>query len=156
MECLICRSKGHHWTIKCPSRAQATVGMSPIADGPSPPREAVKRAYPVRRTDRIRDDVKRIMNDDRCVRVTNLSKEALEDRLVGLFCIFGFVTRVYIPVDENGSSRGVGYVKFAHRREAESAIEKLNGRVYENLTLQRVGSTKAKLVITLCTCIAYS
>lgn len=80
--------------------------------------------------------MKRIMNDDRCVRVTNLSKEAREDRLVGLFCIFGYVTRVYIPVDENGSSRGVGYVKFAHRREAESASEKLNGRVYENLTLQ--------------------
>ena len=136
MECLICCSKGHHWTIKCPSRAQATVDMSPIADGPSPPREAVKRAYPVRSADRIRDDVKRIMNGDRCVRVTNLSKEAREHHLVDLFRIFGFVTHVYIPVDENGSSRGVGYVKFAHRREAESAIERVNGWVYENLTLQ--------------------
>jgi RNA recognition motif-containing protein len=95
--------------------------MSPIAGGPSPPSEAVKRAYPVRRADRIRDDVKRIMNDDRCVRVTNLSMEAREHHLVDLFRIFGFVTHVYIPVDENGSSRGVGYVKFAHRREAESS-----------------------------------
>ena len=78
MECLICCSKGHHWTIECPSRAQATVDMSPIADGPSPPSEAVKRTYHVRSADRIRDDVKRIMNGDRCVRVTNLSKEARE------------------------------------------------------------------------------
>lgn len=110
--------------------------MSPIADGTSPPSKAVKRAYPVRSADRIRDDVKRIMYDDRCVRVTNLSKEAREHHLAYLFGRFGFVTHVYIPVDENGSSRGVGYVKFAHRREAESAIRKVNGWVFENLTLQ--------------------
>jgi len=59
--------------------------MSPIADGPSPPSEAVKRTYHVRSADRIRDDVKRIMNDDRCVRVTNLSKEAREHHPVDFF-----------------------------------------------------------------------
>jgi len=53
-------------------------------------------------------------------------KEAREHHLVDLFRIFGFVTHVYIPVDENGSSRGVGYVKFAHRRETESAVGRVN------------------------------
>ncbi|XP_066381816.1 uncharacterized protein [Miscanthus floridulus] len=55
------------------------------------------------------------------------------DHLVDLFHIFGFVTHVYIPVDENGSSRGVAYVKFAHRREAESAIERVNGFQFVDL-----------------------
>ncbi|CAN6245064.1 unnamed protein product [Urochloa humidicola] len=86
--------------------------------------------------DHVKKNVKKFMNDDRCLKVTNLSERTRESDLVELFCKFGFVNCVYIPVDETGLGSGVGYVKFSQRREAEAAIARINGWIYDNLTLQ--------------------
>ncbi|XP_062203351.1 uncharacterized protein LOC133905550 isoform X2 [Phragmites australis] len=145
MACRTCYKKGDHWTSKCPYRAlqaKSFVGKPPTANGPSAPGGAVKRAYPPpvikKAADRIGDDVKRIMYDDRTVCVTNLSEDTSGPGLIKLFGLFGYVTRVYIPVDEKtASGRGVGFVKFAQRRQAEAAIRRLSGGyTYDNCKLQ--------------------
>lgn len=138
MECMFCCSKGHHWTAKCPSR-YSVVDKPPTADGHASPGEGVKRAHPPFRlgtSERIRNHVQKIMNHNRCVRVTNLSERVHESNLQELFSRFGSISCVYMPRDENGSGSGVGYVKFAQRHEAEASIRRLNGWIYDNLTLQ--------------------
>ncbi|KAK3130367.1 hypothetical protein QOZ80_6BG0492580 [Eleusine coracana subsp. coracana] len=142
--CKICSTTGDHWTSKCPilalqfktsSRGGGIKGLYP------PPiiREAANKNG---------DDVKRIMYDDRTVRVTNLSENTTEDGLTRLFAEFGYVTNVYIPVDGKTSGRAVGFVKFAHRREGEAAIMILN-EDESRKDPSWMGSTKSELVSVL-------
>jgi len=50
-------------------------------------------------------------------------------RLRELFHCFGEIITSKVLVDENGVSRGVGFVRFDKRRQAENAIEGLNNKV---------------------------
>ncbi|GJN33643.1 hypothetical protein PR202_gb22264 [Eleusine coracana subsp. coracana] len=131
--CKICSTTGDHWTSECPILA---LQFKASARG-----RGIKGLYPppvIREaTNKNEDDVKRIMYDDRTVRVTNLPENTTEDGLTKLFAEFGYVTNVYIPVDGKTSGRGVGFVKFAHRREGEAAIMILNeGHTSENRKIQ--------------------
>ena len=40
----------------------------------------------------------------------------------------------FIPLSNLGVSKGVGFVRFDQRSEAEIAINKLNGKTHENMT----------------------
>ncbi|CAL4885468.1 unnamed protein product [Urochloa decumbens] len=127
--CIICGNTGYHWTSKCPYRELAPQTKS-FADRPPFP-FMMEYGY------RIWEAVKRFICDDRCVRVTNLSEKVRESDLVELFGIFGFAPSVYLPVDKNtGSGRGIGFVQFAQRCQAEAAIKRLNGHTYDGLVLQ--------------------
>lgn len=139
MACKICSTTGDHWTSKCPIRAlqfQASAGGSMRGLYPPP---VLRKA-----TDKNGNDVRRIMYDDRTVRVINLSKDTTEPGLKNLFQAFGYVTDVYIPIDgktpvdgKTGSGTTIGFVKFAQRREAEAAIMMLSGGyTYDNCKLQ--------------------
>ena len=76
-------------------------------------------------------------NEENVIRVSNLSEGTHEADLRELFSRFGPPTHVYVAVDHKfGLGRSFGYVNFVNREDAERAINKLNGFVYDSLILQ--------------------
>ena len=70
------------------------------------------------------------------LRVTNVSEDTSDQDLRDLFSNFGRVARVYIGRDrETGQGKGYAFVSFEDRAAAEIAIQKVNGRGYDNLIL---------------------
>ena len=70
------------------------------------------------------------------LRVTNISEETQENDLRELFGTFGRVARVYVGRDrETGIGKGFAFVSFDDRLNAVKAMEKLNGKGYDNLIL---------------------
>lgn len=70
------------------------------------------------------------------LRVTNISEETQENDLRELFGAFGRVARVYVGRDrETGIGKGFAFVSFEDRAIAQRAMEKLNGKGYDNLIL---------------------
>jgi translation initiation factor 3 subunit G len=70
------------------------------------------------------------------LRVTNISEDVEENDLRDLFGTFGRVARVYVGRDrETGAGKGFAFVSFEDREIAKRAMEKLNGRGYDNLIL---------------------
>ncbi len=60
--------------------------------------------------------------------VGNLSYQTTQEDLYAAFSAFGSVERVNIVTDrETGQPRGFAFVEMTERRDAESAITKLNG-----------------------------
>jgi len=70
------------------------------------------------------------------LRVTNLSEDCKEGDLHELFGQFGRLTRVFLAKNkETNESKGFAFINFMVKRDAERAIEKLNGHGYDNLIL---------------------
>ncbi|KAL5476884.1 TIF35 [Sanghuangporus weigelae] len=70
------------------------------------------------------------------LRVTNVSEDTTDQDLRDLFSTFGRVIRVYIGRDrETGQGKGFAFVSFEDRACAEVAIQRVNGRGYDNLIL---------------------
>lgn len=70
------------------------------------------------------------------LRVTNISEDTQESDLRELFGTFGRVARVYVGRDrETGIGKGFAFVSFDERAIAQRAMEKLNGKGYDNLIL---------------------
>jgi translation initiation factor 3 subunit G len=70
------------------------------------------------------------------LRITNISSDTLESDLRELFSSFGRVSRVYVGRDrDTGAGKGFAFVSFEERASAVKAIEKVNGRGYDNLIL---------------------
>lgn len=61
------------------------------------------------------------------VYVKNLVEDVTEDFLHEIFSKFGKVSNVVIMKDENGKSRGFGFVNFQLPEEARKAIDVMNG-----------------------------
>jgi RNA recognition motif-containing protein len=60
--------------------------------------------------------------------VGNLSYQTTQEELYAAFAAFGSVERVNIVTDrETGQARGFAFVEMTERRDAETAIAKLNG-----------------------------
>ena len=60
--------------------------------------------------------------------VGNLSFQTTQDDLIAAFSQYGAVERVNIVTDrETGQARGFAFVEMTDRREAETAIARLNG-----------------------------
>lgn len=78
------------------------------------------------------------------IRVSNLTKRVTEEDLRELFSHYGRVYRVSLPrvekKDEKGNTykepRGFAYIAFTNRREAENAMENLQGYGYDHLILK--------------------
>jgi RNA recognition motif-containing protein len=61
--------------------------------------------------------------------VGNLSRQTTEDDLRQAFEVFGQVESVNIVKDRfSGESRGFGFVEMPSKREAQKAIEEMNGK----------------------------
>jgi len=70
------------------------------------------------------------------LRVTNISEDTQEQDLRDLFSHVGRVARVYVGRDrETGIGKGFAFVSFEDRAVAQKAIERMNGRGYDNLIL---------------------
>jgi translation initiation factor 3 subunit G len=70
------------------------------------------------------------------LRVTNISEDTQENDLRDLFGVFGRVARVYVGRDrETGAGKGFAFVSFEERSVAQKAMEKVNGKGYDNLIL---------------------
>lgn len=70
------------------------------------------------------------------IRVTNISEDTQEQDLRDLFSYVGRVARVYVGRDrETGAGRGFAFVSFEDKATAQRAIERMNGRGYDNLIL---------------------
>jgi RNA recognition motif-containing protein len=68
--------------------------------------------------------------------VGNLSFEASEDDLRGLFAPFGQVSSVSLIKDKfTGQSRGFAFVEMANMAEAQKAIQGLNGKDFKSRAL---------------------
>lgn len=74
------------------------------------------------------------------LRITNLSEETAEPDLWDLFGRFkntyGRIHRIFVGKDqETGLCKGFAFVSFEDRRDAERAMEKINGLPYDHLIL---------------------
>ena len=64
--------------------------------------------------------------------VGNLSYRVSEDLFRDFFADFGEIVNVKIITDRmTGQSKGFGFVEFADKESAESAIKELNGKDFE-------------------------
>eukprot|EP00088_Acartia_fossae_P036422 TRINITY_DN37620_c0_g1_i1.p1 TRINITY_DN37620_c0_g1~~TRINITY_DN37620_c0_g1_i1.p1 ORF type:complete len:166 (+),score=29.24 TRINITY_DN37620_c0_g1_i1:45-542(+) len=71
------------------------------------------------------------------LRVGNLPYSAQSEDLMPLFEKFGDVGDVYFPLERGtGRSRGFAFVRYYDKRDAEDAIESLNGRQYDGRELR--------------------
>ena len=76
--------------------------------------------------------------------VGNLSFEATEEELRGLFAEHGEVIKVNIVTDrDTGRPRGFGFVEMADENSGRTAIEQVNGRAVGGRTLT-VNEAKAR------------
>jgi len=153
---VVCRlCKGDHFTAKCPHKealaglemdpadedapalggdAAPTLGLGAGSGGKYVPPSmrgpgGTRTAGPAGGSGGSRDDLPTL-------RVTNISEDTQESDLRELFGIFGRVARVYVGRDrETGAGKGFAFVSFEERAVAQKAMEKVNGKGYDNLIL---------------------
>jgi translation initiation factor 3 subunit G len=75
-------------------------------------------------------------NNDNTLRVSNLTKSITDDDLRELFLSFGRISRISLPRGPDREPRGFAYVSFYEKRDAEFALEKLQGYGYDHLILK--------------------
>ncbi len=69
--------------------------------------------------------------------MSNLSEETQEEDLGDLFYRFGQITRIYVAKDKaNNTSKGFAFVTFTRKRDAQIAMDSLNGYGYDHLILK--------------------
>lgn len=70
------------------------------------------------------------------LRVSNLTEFATDGDLLDLFRSFGPIDRAFLATNrETGLCKGYGFVTFLSKRDAEKAMNALNGHGYDNLIL---------------------
>ena len=85
------------------------------------------------------------------LRVTNISEDTQEQDLRDLFSYVGRVARVYVGRDrETGVGRGFAFVSFEDKATAQLAIDRMNGRGYDNLILNVGWSRKLFFFTIIC------
>lgn len=61
--------------------------------------------------------------------VKNLPLDYTEDQLKELFSSYGAITSLYLEKDQDGKSKGFGFVNFENHQDAAKAVEELNNKV---------------------------
>lgn len=82
-------------------------------------------------------------NTESTIKVSNLTKSVTEDDIKDLFGRFGGIWRVSLPKQERKEGdhlikepKGFAYVAFYSKKDAEAAMEKLQGHGYDHLILK--------------------
>jgi len=75
--------------------------------------------------------------------VKNLAKSVDENKLSEIFKKFGPVTSAVLMQDENGASKGFGFINYANHPDAQAAIDEMNGKELEGLQVY-VGRAQKK------------
>ncbi|KIK09783.1 hypothetical protein K443DRAFT_300906 [Laccaria amethystina LaAM-08-1] len=157
VSCRLC--KGDHFTAKCPYKdtlgglENSDTGAGPDDDAPAsvdpssslPPSTSTTGKYvpPSMRSgsrstpgESMRGAPGSNRDDLPTLRVTNISEDTQENDLRELFGIFGRVARVYVGRDrDTGAGKGFAFVSFEERAVAQKAMERVNGKGYDNLIL---------------------
>ncbi len=152
VSCRSCGAIGDHWTMSCPYKDRLLDFDDLLAGGDgqkeseAPGGEALASGKPGKyRPPGARDGAAAgsAMPDDRSkdlsctIRVTNLSEETTENDVKDLFARFGNLQRVYLARNKTTqASRGFAFVSFYNRKDAERAMETLQGYGYDNLILR--------------------
>ncbi|QEN08316.1 RNA-binding protein [Oceanispirochaeta crateris] len=78
------------------------------------------------------------------IQITDLSRQANEAELTGLFTPFGTVTSTTIIMDKvTGKSKGFGFVEMPNEDEALLAIKKLNKSLIHGKAMKvKIGKNK--------------
>lgn len=153
VSCRYC--KGDHWSSKCPykdtlgatsvkldeiiSQTQ-TNETAPTTNGPPGIGTGGKYVPPSLRGEGKKGEMmsqSRTHDDQAAVRVTNLSEDANENDLRDLFGPFGAIQRVFLAKDKRTQqSKGFAFVHFFNKKDAQKAIDSLNGYGYDHLILK--------------------
>ncbi|KAF9259930.1 translation initiation factor eIF3g [Marasmius fiardii PR-910] len=147
---VVCRlCQGEHFTAKCPykgrlttsdelGRDEDTMPPSETDAAPAPSTSTGKYVPPSMRGGQRQGESMRTGSRDDLptLRVTNISEDTQESDLRELFGMFGRVARVYVGRDrDTGAGKGFAFVSFEDRAVAQKAMEKVNGKGYDNLIL---------------------
>jgi translation initiation factor 3 subunit G len=159
---IVCRNCGRtgHWTIKCPYgkmekpqnvpealRAHPSASSEGSAAPSSPALSSSKPgAYriPALRGASSRSDQQEPSSprwsqrgeEYPTLRVTNLSEDTRESDLNDLFSPFGHIHRIYLAKNPNQTCKGFAFVSFIRQKEAQQALEKLNGHGLNHLIIR--------------------
>lgn len=135
-KCRICG--GEHWSVNCPLKGTAMDSskimeqMKPSEVTPSKP----GRYVPPGLKDPKGMAMLRGRDDGSAIRISNLCEQMVEADLEELVKKFGPHTKMFLARDKmTGFCKGFAYVHFKFRRDAEKAIEALNGHGYDHLIL---------------------
>lgn len=60
--------------------------------------------------------------------IKNLPKSITEDKFKEMFSQFGQITSALLKKDEEGNSKGFGFINFASHEEARAAVDEMNGK----------------------------
>jgi len=149
VSCRNCGAIGDHWTVQCPYKDRILnvdnlLGGEDSGKDKDGKGEGLSSGKPGKyRPPGAREGGGSSMPDDRSkeqsstIRVTNLSDDTTELDVRDLFSKFGAVQRVYLARNKaTQQSRGFAFVSFYVRKEAEKAMETLQGFGYDNLILR--------------------
>jgi len=65
--------------------------------------------------------------------VKNLAKSVDDNKLAEMFSAFGPITSAILMKDENGASKGFGFINFANHPDAQNAVNEVNGKEIDGL-----------------------
>ncbi|XP_066142899.1 embryonic polyadenylate-binding protein-like isoform X1 [Euwallacea fornicatus] len=91
------------------------------------------------REKKLGDRVKQFTN----IYVKNFGQHMLDEEFYGIFSKFGTVTSSMVARNQDGTSKGFGFVAFEDANSAEKAAREMNGKEYDNRTLY-VGRAQKK------------
>lgn len=135
-KCRICA--GEHWSVYCPLKGTA-LDSAKIMEQMKVPEAAPSkpgRYVPPGLKDQKGMTMLRGRDDGSAIRISNLSELMVEADLEELVKKFGPHTKMFLARDKStGFCKGFAYVHFKFRRDAEKAIEALNGHGYDHLIL---------------------
>lgn len=75
--------------------------------------------------------------------VKNVPKTIDDDKFNALFSKFGKITSAVLMKEDNGSSKGFGFINYDSHEEAQAAVDEMNGKEIEGLQLY-VGRAQKK------------
>jgi len=76
--------------------------------------------------------------------VKNMGKEMTEEKFRNTFSKFGTITSLYLSKDENGKSKGFGFINYEKHEQAQRAAETMNQQLLEGQTVY-VGRAQKKV-----------
>lgn len=80
--------------------------------------------------------------------IRNLTFSCSEDELKVIFSVFGPVTAVHLPLDNDKKSKGFGFVQFVIPEQALKARDALDGSSFQGRLLHIINAKKAPEIVT--------
>jgi translation initiation factor 3 subunit G len=137
---IVCRNcAGSHFTAQCPLPAQKDQAK-PKEPTISPIATPGKYVPPARRSGPSSSssaDPGEPEHETTSLRVSSIATTVTETELADRFARFGRVVRAFCVRDyQTGEYRGIGYVTFAKREDAERALSGMDRRGFDNLIMR--------------------